>query len=86
MSKPPATTSENLLANPTRLKMLYYNAGQQNSITPTVSLSPSFLSFLRKRCRPSNSGGEPASLVAISLQVMCAFSPNPRDGSSIRLS
>lgn len=82
MSQPLATTSENLLANPTRLKMLYYNAGQQNSVTPTVSLSPSFLSFLRKRCGP----GEPASLVAISLQVMCAFSLNPHDGSSIRLS
>lgn len=81
MSKPLATTSENLLANPTRLKMLYYNAGQQNSVTPAATLSPSFLSFLRKRCRP----GEPASLVAICLQVMCAFSPNPRNGSSIRL-
>lgn len=81
MSEPQAMTSENL-ANPTRLKKLYSNAGQRDSVTPTVSLSPSFLSFLRKRCRP----GEPASLVAISLQVMCAFSPNPRDGSSIRFS
>lgn len=85
MSKPLATTSGNL-ANPTRLKMLYYNAGQQNSVTPTVSLIPCFLSFLRKQWRLGNSGGESASLVAISLQVMCAFSPNPRDGSSILLS